>query len=529
MSPSGISAARSYPQLLVAMNELLGALSNDGGEELALEKAFAASFLGFGAQKGLLLLVEEADPLRLRALHTQGGLSADQVRACERGESVRGVSSSVLREVVVSGRPVLIEDPRLQADASRTPALSGSNYSVLCAPILDPVRGVPLAVLYFQNASLAEAYTASDLDWLESFAAAASQVFGFFFRQQRQTRELTDRLAAQENADLPEILGDSAHIQALRRTLHEVFIPALEAERPEPILILGERGTGKDLVARYLHAYSSRHKRPLVVANCAEITDELAGSRFFGHKRGSFTGALSDEPGFFRAADGGVLFLDEIGELSPRAQAHLLRVLENHVVTPVGQTREIGVDVAVVLATNRDLGEAVQAGTLRPDFYDRFRTLAIHLMPLRERPWDVPILLEHFRRHHERKHRKRTLGFTPEALRALVSYNWPGNVRDLARTCALFVIHARPGAPIDLALIEQCLPEVLRGAPNPKAGPLLWDGLSFRDAVREFERELLLARLERHGGSAKGARESLGLSKATFHRYLKGLGISRDA
>src|SRR5690349_17212776 len=122
MSFSGPLPARSYPQLLVAMNELLGALSNDGGEELALAKAFAASFLGFGAQKGLLLLVEEAAPLRLRALHTQGGLSADQVRACERGESVRGVSSSVLREVVAGGRPVLIEDPRLQADASRTPA-----------------------------------------------------------------------------------------------------------------------------------------------------------------------------------------------------------------------------------------------------------------------------------------------------------------------------------------------------------------------------------------------------------------------
>jgi transcriptional regulator with GAF, ATPase, and Fis domain len=518
---------RSYPQLLVAMNELLGALSNDGGEELALAKAFEACALGFGAQKALLFLVEASEPPCLRALHALGSLSADKVRACERGESVRGVSSSVLREVAAGGRPVLIQDPRLQADAARTPALSDSDYSVLCAPILDPVRGVPLALLYFQNGSLTETYTATDLDWLESFAAAASQVFGFFFRQQRRTRELTERLAAQESSeDLPEILGDSAHTQALRRALHEVFIPTLEAEHPEPLLILGERGTGKDLIARYLHAFSARHRRPLVIVNCAEITDELAASRFFGHKRGSFTGALADEPGFFRAADGGVLFLDEIGELSPRAQAHLLRVLESHVVTPVGQTREIAVDVAVVLATNRDLDEAVKDGTLRADFHDRFRTLAIRLLPLRERPWDIPILLEHFRRHNERKYRKRTLGFTPEALRALTSSAWPGNVRDLARACALFVIHAQPGAPIDLALIEQCLPEVLRSTPNPMAGPLLWDGLSYRDAVRQFERELLLARLERHGGSVKTARESLGLSKATFHRYLKDLGIT---
>lgn len=517
---------RSYPQLLVAMSELLGVLSSDGGEELALAKSFEASARGFGAQKALLLLVEEHAPLRLRALHVLGGLSADKVRACESGASVRGVSSSVLREVAASGRPMLIQDPRLQADAARTPALSDSDYSVLCAPILDPVRGVPLALLYFQNGSLTESYTAADLEWLESFAAAASQVFGFFFRQQLRTRELAERLSAQETADdLPEILGESAHTQALRRSLHEVFIPTLAAEHPEPILLLGERGTGKDLVARYLHAFSARHRRPLVVVNCAEITDELAAARFFGHKRGAFTGALADEPGFFRAADGGVLFLDEIGELSSRAQAHLLRVLESHVVTPVGQTREIPVDVAVVLATNRDLAEAVEDGTLRPDFHDRFRTLAIRLLPLCERPWDIPILLEHFRRHNESKYRKRTLGFTPEALRALASFAWPGNVRDLSRACALFVIHAQPGAPLDLALLEQCLPEVLRGTPNPKAGPLLWDGLSHRDAVRQFERELLLARLERHGGSVKAARESLGLSKATFHRYLRDLGI----
>ncbi len=518
---------RNYTQLLGAMNELLAVLSMDGDQETALRASFEAAARGFGAQKALLLLVEEREPLRLRAVHVLGKLTPEQVGACERGESVRGVSPSVIYGVIETGTPELIEDPRLQADASRTPSLEGGHFSVLCAPICDPLREAVLAVVYFQNSGLTEAYGGDDRTWLEGYATAVGRVFGFHFRKERQERELRERLeAAAASDDAPEILGDSAHTQALRRALHETYIPSLEVEHPEPILLLGERGTGKDLIARYLHAFSSRHKRPLVVVNCAEITDELAASRFFGHKKGSFTGALTDEPGFFRAADGGVLFLDEIGELSPRAQAHLLRVLESHVVTPVGQTREIGVDVAVVLATNRDLNEAVQAGTLRADFYDRFRTLAIRLMPLRERPWDIPILLEHYRRHHERKHRKRTLGFTAEAMRALTSSAWPGNVRDLARACALFVIHAQPGAPIDLALLQRCLPEVLQESPNPKAGQLLWADLPFRDAVRQFERELLLARLERHGGSVKAARESLGLSKATFHRYLRDLGIS---
>jgi DNA-binding NtrC family response regulator len=194
-------------------------------------------------------------------------------------------------------------------------------------------------------------------------------------------------------------------------------------------------------------------------------------------------------------------------------------------VTPVGQTREYKVNVAVVLATNRDLDQAVRDGSLRADFYDRFRTLAIRLLPLRERPWDIPPLLEHYRRHHERKHRKPTLGFTREAFRSLVSHDWPGNVRDLARACSLFVIHAQPGAWIDRDLIARCLPEVLTGTPNPKAGPLLAEGVPLSDAVEAFERELILSRLEQHGGNVKAARESLGLTKTTFHRYMKSLGI----
>ncbi len=464
------------------MNELLAVLS-DGGEEAALRSSFEAAARGFGAQKALLLVIEQAEPLRLRAIHALGQLTKEQIAACERGESVRGVSPSLIQKVVASGRPELIEDPRLRADPSHTPSLAGGQHSVLCAPIFDPIRGAVLAVIYLQNSGLLEAYGEGDLTWLEGYASAVGRLFGLSFRQTLQERELGE-LRKAENA--PEILGDSSHTQALRRTLHETFIPAMEVENPEPILVLGERGTGKDLVARYLHAYSSRSRKPLVVVNCAEITDELAASRFFGHKRGSFTGALTDEPGFFRAADGGVLFLDEVAELSPRAQAHLLRVLESHVVTPVGQTREIKVDVAVVLATNRDLDQAVRDGALRADFYDRFRTLAIQLLPLRERPWDIPPLLEHFRRHHERKHRKPTLGFTREAFRALVSHDWPGNVRDLARACSLFVIHAQPGAWIDRELIERCLPEVLRGAPNPKAGPLLADGVSLERGPPRF-------------------------------------------
>src|SRR4051794_11564050 len=425
-APPSPPSGRDYAQLLGAMNELLAVLSSDGGEEAALRASFEAAARGFGAQKALLLIVESVKPLRLRAVHALGKLTEEQIKACEQGESVRGVSPSLIQRVVASGRPELIEDPRLAADASHTPSLAGGAYSVLCAPIRDPIRDAVLAVIYLQNSGLTEAYDPGDLGWLEGYATAVGRLFGLSFRHALQEQELREIRAAADNA--PEILGDSSHTQGLRRVLHETFIPAMEVENPEPVLVLGERGTGKDLIARYLHAYSSRHKRPLVVVNCAEITDELAASRFFGHKKGAFTGALTDEPGFFRAADGGVLFLDEIAELSPRPQAHLLRVLENHTIVPVGHTREHKADVAVGPATNRGGAGAVREGRLRACFCAGFRRLTISIEPLRERPWDIPLLLEHFRRLHERKHRKPPLGFSEEALSALVSYAWPGNV-----------------------------------------------------------------------------------------------------
>ena len=518
---------RRYPQLFRAMNDVLRVLSNDGNEREALRHSFESAAAGFGAQNALLLVVERHEPLVLRCAHSRGTLTARQVSACERGESVKGVSPSVIRRVVESGRPELRAHPLATATAFDTESLSGAEYSVLCAPILDIANARTLAVVYFQNLGLDEAYDESDLAWLEGYATVVGRIFGLHFEQQRRFREL-DALVhgGAGREDGPDLIGESAHMQSLRRDLHEMFIPALGAPEPEPLLILGERGTGKDLVARYLHAYGARAKQAFIAVNCAEVTDELASSRFFGHKKGSFTGAGADEPGVFRAAQGGVLFLDEIGDLSPRAQGCLLRVLENHTVVPVGETQEIRVDVAVVLATNHDLAAAVAAGRLRADFYDRFRTQSIRLLPLRERPWDIPPLLEHFRSHHEHRLQKKTLGFSQDALRALVSHSWPGNVRELARACSLFVTHARPGAPINHALIARSYAEALEGSANPAAAQVLWEGAPLREATRTFQREVILARLERHRGNIRGVRESLGLTKSTYHRYLNSLGIT---
>jgi DNA-binding NtrC family response regulator len=508
------------------MNQVLGALYAGGDEKDALARSFADAAQGFGAEKALLLLVENAEPLRLQKVHVQG-LSPEQVSACERGESVKGVSSSIIRAVIASREPLVLRHLDLPP-GDATPALAGEPFSVLCAPVLDPVRDVVLAVMYFQTRAFdaGGGYDASDVAWVQGYTSAVGRAFALHWQEQRRQQELAELLqGADRPEDAPEIIGDSAHTRALRRVLHEAHIPALDAPDPDPLLILGEKGTGKDLIARYVHAYSARRSRPFVAVNCAEITDDLAAARFFGHKRGAFSGAVADEPGFFRAAHGGVLFLDEIAELSLRAQGTLLRVLENRTLVPVGETKEITVDVQVILATNRDPAKAVAAGVIKADLFDRFKTQAIHLEPLRERPWDVPSLAQHFLAHHERRTRKRTLGFAEDALRALTCHPWPGNVRELARVCSVLVTHARAGAPVDRALLERACPDVLTLDNNPKAAAVPSAALPLKDAVRSFERELILTRLEQHHWNVRAARQSLGLPKTTFHRYLASLGI----
>jgi two-component system response regulator AtoC len=526
MGTAPVLRARDYPRLFRAMNEALRALSGHEREEDALRRSFEDAARGFGAEKALFLVVEQQQPIRLRGIAVQG-LAAKQIEACERGESIRGVSSSVIRTVIESSRALVVEHPLLQPKVE-TPALTGRNYSVLCAPVLDPMQNVILAVMYFQKDGLdAEAaYKENDLVWLEGYASALGQAFAYHLQKRRRERELQDLLQnAVRPEDAPELIGESAATHGLRRVLHETYIPAAGVPDPDPVLILGEKGTGKDLVARYLHAYSARRDKPLVVVSAAEITDDLAAARFFGYRKGSFTGAVADELGLFRAADQGTLFLDEIADLTPRAQATLLRVLENRTVVPVGDTREIRVDVQVLLATNRDPEQAAKEGALRADLLDRFGTQVIRLEPLRERPWDVPALAAHFLSHHERRSRKKTLGLTREAVRMMVAYEWPGNVREVNRVCSLLVTHARPGERLDVDFVTRCYPAIVRSAPTPRAGAVLSQNLSMRDALRACKRELVLSRLQQHNWDVAAARQSLRLPRTTFNRYLEELGI----
>lgn len=401
------------------------------------------------------------------------------------------------------------------------------DLAALCVPVRDPVLNVPIAVLYFEKHGTFEISVNHRIrHWMELFVLALQQAFHL-------ARSRDDKLEIPKEPPTlitgkhsPELVGDSMQTEALRQHLHEIYIPAAGAPDPEPILILGDKGTGKDLVARYIYACSTRQDHPYIAVNCAEITDELAAARFFGHKKGSFTGSLANEPGFFRAADRGVLFLDEIGDLSLRSQSTLLRVLENRTIVPLGETKETKVDVQVILATNCDPERAVAEGRIRQDLLDRFKTQQIRLVPLRERPSDIPPLVRHFLLHHQRRMRKKILGMHPDVLKTMVGYSWPGNVREVARVCSLLIAHARPGELIDTDKFAKLVPYIMNEELNPKASALLVGNIPLRDALEAFERELILSRLRQNSWNIRSARESLGLPKTTFHRYTRSLGIA---
>jgi DNA-binding NtrC family response regulator len=401
-----------------------------------------------------------------------------------------------------------------------------SNLDALCIPVIDPVLKVPSAVLYFEReADASDESRHLAKEWTDVYCLALSQIIRVGFAQ-KEVGYAENARDSVNSPDKPRLIGDSIQTQVLRSELHDIHISAASAPDPDPILILGERGTGKDLVARYIYSYSARRNAPYVAVNCAEITDEMATARFFGHKRGAFTGSVGSEPGLFRAAHGGVLFLDEIGDLSLRSQATLLRVLENRTLVPVGETKEVRVDVQVILGTNCDPEKAVAEGRMRPDLLDRFRTNQICLAPLRERPWDIPALVHHFIAYNEERTGKKTLGLAPDVLKTMVGYSWNGNVRELARVCSLLITHAKPGMLIDSVLFARLFSHVAKERRNPAAGALLDGDLNMKNALETFGRELILARLRQHNWDVKSTRESLGLPKTTFHRYTRALGIS---
>jgi two-component system response regulator AtoC len=302
------------------------------------------------------------------------------------------------------------------------------------------------------------------------------------------------------------IVGTSRAIRGLIRQLEQV------AQSKSTVLVTGETGTGKELAARAIHAHSAQHDRPLIKVNCAAIPESLIESELFGHVRGAFTGATANRRGRFALADGGTLFLDEIGTLGLPVQAKLLRVLQEREFEPVGSERTQSIDVRVIAATNRDLRAMVAEGRFQEDLYYRLSVIPIALPPLRERPEDVPLLVEHFVRKHAQRVGRRVEGIEPGVMQRLAAYRWPGNVRELENTIERAVVLAS-GPIIDssaVAILE----------PPPLVAPVGLPSPRLHDNVEWAEHESVRRALAQAQGVKKDAAELLGISQRALSYYL---------
>jgi DNA-binding NtrC family response regulator len=283
------------------------------------------------------------------------------------------------------------------------------------------------------------------------------------------------------------------------------------------VLVVGESGTGKELVARAIHTHSPRATGPFVAVNCTALTESLLESELFGHAKGAFTGAVTSKRGLFEEAQGGTLFLDEIGDVSPKMQAQLLRVLQEGEIRRVGGTEPVKVDVRVVAATNRDLEDEVKAARFREDLYFRINVVTIRLPPLRERPSDIDLLVDHFLRKYAQRERRSEAGIAPEALELLRKHAWPGNVRELENVIERALALAKDGV-----VLQSDLPVEVAGAAAPSLPAAGTDGLvADRPTLAELERRYIDLILKETGGNKKRAAEILGIDRRTLYRTLE--------
>jgi transcriptional regulator with PAS, ATPase and Fis domain len=348
----------------------------------------------------------------------------------------------------------------------------------------------------------------------EVMGGASARFVWDLLAERKRAEELEDRYALmlrelQAQAEGDFIIGQTPKMKEVAELIARV------APTPTTVLIRGESGTGKELVARAIHRHSHLRDKPLVTVNCTALTPTLMESELFGHRRGAFTGAVSDKAGLFEKADGGTIFLDEIGDMPLEMQGKLLRVLQTGESRPVGDVVTRKVRVRVIAATNRDLEQAIETGEFREDLFYRFNTFTITLPCLRERTEDIPVLAYHFLRKAAAKVNKRVERFTPEALDLLSRYPWPGNLRELENVIERSVV-LTSGREVDVGHLPLYLQE---GGPirfRPEEGFLK----AKERTVTLFEREAIARFLTEAGGNISLAARKAGITRRNFHRLL---------
>ncbi|QDU27625.1 Nitrogen fixation protein VnfA [Anatilimnocola aggregata] len=512
IDPLSESARQEHTQTVVRDRIVTEGMPSDLGFSLLQDNERNQDFLTLHQLSVRLLGCSDPDEVvrvSLDLLHTRtqasvvgflwvsddGQLKPKLVIPEEASSKVR-LSDSLTEMVIRQGKAVWIDNQ---------PATVGTDSlrlfaDALCIPLVHEGKTLGAIHIYLEQGRFRQS------DFEVSLLLANILTVALVRSRQEAVLRADNRRLSDKAAVFDELLGESKPMMELKSKINRV------ARATGCVLVRGESGAGKELVARAIHRASTRSDRPMLSVNCAAIPRDLMESQLFGHKKGSFTGAETDHVGWFQQAHTGTLFLDEVGELTLEGQAKLLRILEGHPFLPVGSTKEVNVDVRVIAATNRDLREFVRDHKFREDLYYRLSVFELYIPPLRDRGADIDLLAEFFLNHFRKQHGRPNLMVSPDTREKLLSYQWPGNVRQLRNV-------------LDSAVV-MC-----------EGNTILPDDLGLRDATggKEleslrldfWERKLIQEALNRTDGNVPEAAKLLGLGRATLYRKIEEYGIVR--
>ncbi len=398
-------------------------------------------------------------------------------------------------------------DSRFYSEISKS--IDFPTYSILAVPML--IRDKCVGVIEILNKKNNKYFTQDDLEWLEIFAvqaAIAIENAHYFEKAKEEIGFLRNQISEDKGyhvliAKSPEILSKLELISRIAQT-------------DSSVLILGESGVGKELFAEQIHLQSLRKNGPFIRVNCAALPEGLLESELFGHVKGAFTDAIQNRKGRFELADGGTIFLDEIGDLPLKLQAKLLRVLQQKTFEKVGSSETISVDVRIVAATNKNIEELVKKGEFRSDLYYRLNVLPIHIPPLRSRKDDIIELANHFLKKFSRETKKQITGFTKDAIDAMLSYSWPGNVRELENAIERAIVITKE------KLISSH--DLLIGTKNDDIA--VYKGMNLKDALNIFKKHFIQAALEAHNWNQTETARELDIQRTYLSRLIKELNIT---
>jgi len=443
------------------------------------------------ADKGFLILME-ADFLDVKVARN---LKRENI-----ADAVSQLSDSIIAKVVESRRPVIISDAMNDSEFNSSMSVIKLKLtSVICVPLLE--KGKLIGIIYVGNDTIGGLFQDDLMRVLTMFAAQASLIVANAMAMNELKVDYQQLSRQLEELRFGDIVGTSRPMQEVFRKVEKVAATDIS------VLITGETGTGKELIAREIHRRSPRKEKPFVTINCGAIPENLLESELFGHVKGAFTGAVANKAGKFQAADGGTLFLDEIGEMPLNLQVKILRAIQEKIVVRVGDTRPESVDIRILAATNRDLEEEIRHQRFREDLYYRLNVVNLHLPPLRERGDDIPVIARYLLSRYSKEYDTRVKGFSPNAAVAIKKYDWPGNIRELENRLKKAIVLAEGNllGPEDLGLSGDNLPSIL-----PLAA-----------AKEKFQRDYINEVLALNNGNRTKTARDLGVDPRTIFRHLE--------